>query len=175
MHCGNAYTHNSMWGNQQVHGYLMLQEQLWEIPHSIYRKGSSTRNRETTRDCNRIPWRKTSLQSCVQGTASWKKTSPTSTAAARDDRTWGRRGPGRLAPAPLRSRHRPAGRAARTETAVSQKVKRDTAFCTTPPVPEPCNSGKQAASQPREAETGGECPSLNTGYQTLPPENFPHL
>lgn len=27
--------------NQQVHGCFMLQEQLWETPHSVYRNGST--------------------------------------------------------------------------------------------------------------------------------------
>jgi len=43
-------------------------------------------------------------------------------------------------PAPLCLRHQPGGRASHTEMAVSQKVKRNRAFCTTLPVPVLCNS-----------------------------------
>lgn len=39
--------------NQQVYGYLMLQEQLWAIPHSITGTAALNRNRETTRDCSK--------------------------------------------------------------------------------------------------------------------------
>lgn len=180
MHYGNTYTYLNTAAlgeiNQHGHGCFMLQEQLWETPHGVYRSVNSQQEAgKPTRDCSKNPWGITGWQSCVQGVTRWEITFPISTLSELVVTPTGK-GTGKAdASSPVFEALVQGQTAHRDGSVLEGKMQQS--FLHTPacswPVQQCCTV--VAGVTAKEGWNGRGCASHATRQQTLTPEDSPHL